>query len=59
VQLEYTELRNVIGCFATPGELAQTHLRSSHSFLIFSPSSPLPSLLPPQFQSASAWPIEE
>ena len=27
VQLEYTELRNVIGCFATPGELAQTHLR--------------------------------
>ena len=27
VQLEYAELRNVIGCFATPGELAQTHLR--------------------------------
>ena len=30
VQLEYPELRNVIGCFTTPGERAQTHLRSPH-----------------------------
>lgn len=28
VQLEYTELRNVVGCFATPGDQAQTSLTS-------------------------------
>ena len=26
VQLEYSELRNVIGCFVTPGDWAKTHL---------------------------------
>jgi hypothetical protein len=57
VQLEYTELRNVIGCFATPGDRAQTHLTSPTSLF------PLPNLRflrsYPQSQSASAWPIKE
>ena len=56
-QLEYTELHNVIGCFATPGNRAQTSLGSPplSSFLVHMSSV----CATPQSQYASAWPIEE
>ena len=57
VQLEHTELHNVIGCFATPGKRAQTSLGSSSlsSFLVLISAA----FATPQSQYAFGWPIEE